>query len=320
MRNASPEAIYLMTKVIFFGNERLVSGLPKTDAPILTGLIKNGYDVVAVVSHFSDTQSRNNRELEVAAIAKEHNIPLFIPHKPSEIIDELRAFKADVAVLAAYGRIVSQAIIDLFPLGIINIHPSLLPRYRGPTPIESAILNGDDETGVSIMQLSAGMDEGPVYAQSKIPLNGTESKFELYSRIVEVTNTLFFDTFTHIIDSSIQATPQADEGISYSHLIHKQDGVIDWSAPAVTIDRQIRAYEGWPQSRTTINSLDVIITKAHVTTGDSRPGTIVVKDGRELLIGTGKDLISIDSIKPLGKKEMPIAAFLAGYKSHLVTN
>lgn len=319
-RNVSPEAIYLMTKIIFFGNERLVSGLPKTDAPILTGLIEHGYEVVAVVSHFSDTQSRNNRELEVAAIAKEHNIPLFIPHKPSEIIDELRALKADVAVLAAYGRIVSQAIIDLFPLGIINIHPSLLPRYRGPTPIESAILNGDNETGVSIMQLSAGMDEGPVYAQRKITLDGTESKFELYSRIVETTNALFFETFSHILDGSIKATPQVDEGVSYSHLIRKQDGVIDWNAPATIIDRHIRAYEGWPQSRTTIHGLDVIITKAHVTPGKSQPGAITLKDGRELLIGTADNLIAIDSIKPLGKKEMPIAAFLAGYKSHLATN
>lgn len=309
-----------MTKVIFFGNERLVSGLPKTDAPILTGLIKNGYEVVAVVSHFSDTQSRNNRELEVATIAKEHNIPLFIPHKPSEIIDELRAFKADVAVLAAYGRIVSQAIIDLFPLGIINIHPSLLPQYRGPTPIESAILNGDSETGVSIMQLSAGMDEGPVYAQRKISLEGTESKFELYTRVVDMTSSLFFDTFSRIIDHSITATPQSNEGISYSKLIHKQDGIIDWNLPAVTIDRQIRAYEGWPQSRTTLNGLDIIITKAHVASGDHQPGTILLKENRELLIGTARDLISIDSIKPLGKKEMPISAFLAGYKSHLVTN
>lgn len=318
--HVSREAIYLMTRVVFFGNERLVSGLKKTEAPILNGLIERGYDVVGVVSHFSESQSRNNRDLEVAEIAKEHQIPLFIPHKPSEIIDDLRSLNADIAVLASYGRIVSQEIIDLFPAGIINIHPSLLPQYRGPTPIESAILNGDDKTGVSIMQLSAGMDEGPVYAQQSIQLSEQETKFELYGRLVDIATSLFFDIFPRIIDGSLQATPQSRSDISYSKLIQKTDGVINWSDAAATIERQVRAYQGWPQARTNLHGIDAIITKAHIVDGSVQPGAVSVVGRHTLLVGTSTDQIAIDSIKPIGKKEMPISAFLAGYNSLLSKN
>lgn len=305
-----------MTKVVYFGNERLVSGLQTTDAPVLRGLIERGYDVVAVVSHFSESQSRNNRELEVGEIAKQHNIPLLMPTKPSEILDELRSLQADIAVLASYGRIVSQEIIDVFPKGIINIHPSLLPQYRGPTPVESAILDGAKETGVSIMKLSAGMDEGPVYTQQSFDLLGNETKFDLYDRVVELTNNLFFDIFPKIIEGTIDPQPQSQENVSYSKLIQKKDGNINWKSTAIDIERQIRAYQGWPQSRTTIGGIDVIITKAHIVSGSTEPGTFSLVDNT-LLVGTSQDQIAIDTLKPSGKKEMPIEAFLAGYKSRL---
>jgi methionyl-tRNA formyltransferase len=157
--------------LVFFGNERLLTGLASTDAPILSGLIDQGYNVAAVVAHYNESKSRDKRPLEVAAIAEEHDIPVLLPDGPADIYDQLAAFHADAAVLVAYGRIVPQNIIDLFPLGIINIHPSLLPKYRGSTPIESAILNGDTTTGVSIMSLSAKMDAGPVYDLVEIPLS-----------------------------------------------------------------------------------------------------------------------------------------------------
>lgn len=306
-----------MTKVIYFGNERLVSGLEKTDAPILRGLIDRGYNVVAIVSHYSDSKSRNQRKLEVASVAAEHNIPLFTPSRPSEIIGELRKLQANVGVLVAYGRIISQEIIDLFPNGIINIHPSLLPSYRGPTPIESAILHGDRETGVSIMQLSAGMDEGPVYGQYAIAMTGAESKTELYHRIVTVSTELFFELFPAIIDGSLQPTPQDDSTVTYSKLITKDDGIIDWHKPATLIEREVRAYYGWPQSRTVLGDMEVIITKAHVESGHAGVGTLVSPSSDSLLIGTGEDLLAIDSLKPSGKKEMPVSAFLSGYRSRL---
>lgn len=302
--------------MVFFGNERLVSGLEKTDAPILNGLIENGYEVVAVVSNYANSKSRNQRELEVAEIANLHNIPIFLPERPSEIIDELHSLNADIAVLVAYGRIVSQKIIDLFPKGIVNIHPSMLPTYRGPTPIESAILNGDEVTGVSIMRLSAGMDEGPVYAQRPIHLNGTETKFDLYNNVITTVTPLFFEIFPKIIDGSLLPQPQDNNTASYCKLIQKSDALLDWSKSAKQLEREIRAYLHWPQSRTKLGAVDVIITKAHAKDGNAIPGAIATENS-SLLVGTGDGILAIESLKPLGKKEMPVSAFLAGYRSQL---
>src|SRR5688500_17078175 len=208
--------------LIFFGNERLVSGLKRTNAPTLRALINAGYHIAAVVSHHTGSRSRSNRKLEVAEIAAAHNIPVLLPNRPIEIIDTLRNLNADAAVLAAYGRIIPQSIIDLFPKGIINIPPSLLPKYRGPTPIESAILNGDSETGVSIMQLTAGMDEGPVYAQSKITLSGDETKFDLFEKIAPIGADLLIRILPSILDGSLKPAPQEASAATYCNLLTKE--------------------------------------------------------------------------------------------------
>lgn len=304
-------------RIIFFGNERLVSGLDSTDTPILRGLIDRDYTVVAVVSHHSASRSRNQRPLEVAAVAQQHNIPLFLPNKPSEVAQEIRDLRPDIAVLVAYGRIISQSIIDLFPMGIVNIHPSLLPKYRGPTPIESAILQGDQQTGVSIMQLSAGMDDGPVYAQQTININ-TDTKKHLYQKIVTTSTDLFFTVFPSILNDSLTPQKQDDKNATYSKLINKNDGQIDWRKSAEQIEREIRAYAHWPQSKTQLAGIDVVITEAAI---DMTPLSIgaIQADKKQLLIGTATTAISVKALKPAGKKEMPIQAFLSGYANQLIT-
>lgn len=304
--------------IVFFGNERLVSGLEYTDTPVLKGLVERGYNIAAVVSHHTESRSRKVRELEVAQIAEQHDIPVYLPEKPTDIADTLKALKPDAAVLVAYGKIIPQSIIDIFPLGIINIHPSLLPLYRGPTPIESAILHGDSKTGVSIMQLSAGMDDGPVYVQQSIGLRGDESKLELYEAVSKISADLLFKTLPNILDTSLQPIPQDHTQASYSQLLKKSDSVIDWHKPAIIIEREIRAYLDWPGSRTQLGSLDAVITSAHSDTqSDLSPGELSYPDRHTLRIGTAGGSLYIDTLKPLGKKEMPIQAFLAGYKSKL---
>ena len=167
------------------------------------------------------------------------------------------------------------------------------------------------------MQLSAGMDEGPVYAQQPVALTGDETKFELYEKIVDVSTRLFFDTLPQIINGSLQPTPQDDSKASYSKLIQKSDGVIDWNKSAEQIEREVRTYQGWPQSRTTLATVEVIITHAHVKSGNQKIGEIIIGNKEKISVGTSKDLLSIDLLKPLGKKEMPISAFLSGYGSQL---
>lgn len=251
-------------RVVFFGNERLVSGLTHTDTPLLRGLIAHGYTVVAIIASHSDAQSRTARPLEVAEVAREHGIPILLPAKPGDIEQELRELQADFAVLAAYGRIIPQRIIDVFsPIGIINIHPSLLPRYRGSTPIESTILHGDHEAGISLMQLTAGMDEGPVYAQVSIPLSGSETKFELYEHLSRRSAELLFSSLPHITSGELKPKQQRTDGVSYTTPIHKRDGIIDPSTDnALTIERRVRAYLGFPKSRLNYRGVDVIVTSA----------------------------------------------------------
>lgn len=291
--------------LLFFGNERLVSGLDSTDAPILRGLLNRGYRVKAVISHHSDTRSRKPRPLEVAEIAAKYDIPVFLPNKPADIIDELKSFRADAAVLVAYGRLIPQRVIDIFPQGIINIHPSLLPRYRGPTPIESVVLNGDKTTGVSIMQLGAGMDDGPVYTQQEIPLDGTETKFEVYDKLKTLSETLLFAHLPAILDGTLQPTPQNNSNATYCKLLDKKDGLLDPTRLTTTeAERTVRAFLGFPKTSLTIGNQRIIITKAHVASEQKTPLDILFKDGA---------FLSIDELIAPSGKTMNAAAFLRGY-------
>lgn len=293
------------TKIIFFGNERLVSGLKETNTPVLRGLIARGYNVVAVVSHHSESKSRNQRPLEVAEIAKQHNIPVLLPNRPADILDDLAALKADVAILVAYGRIIPQRVIDIFPKGIINIHPSLLPKYRGPTPIESAIASGDTETGVSIMQLTAGMDSGPVYARSKLPLTGTETKFEVYNSLAQQGAELLFEILPRVLKGSLQPVEQNEHKATYCQLLQKEDGFLKPEKfSAIQAERQIRAYLNHPKMRYTISNQQIIITKAHVSSKQKTPLDILCKDGA---------FLSIDELIAPSGRAMDSEAFLRGY-------
>jgi methionyl-tRNA formyltransferase len=291
--------------LLFFGNERLVSGLKSTNAPVLRGLISAGYHIAAVVSHHTDGESRNNRPLEVAKIAAEHNIPVLLPNRPSEIHNELTAMNADAAVLVAYGRIIPQSIIDIFPKGIINIHPSLLPFYRGPTPIESAIVNGDKKTGVSIMQLTAGMDEGPVYAQAEVTLTGNETKFELYDTLAAISADLLLKNLPSILSGTLVPSAQDDSKATYCKLLTKAGGTLDTSLlTAEQAERHVRAHLGFPKSKLSILDRQCIITRAHVVKNQESAADIAFKSG----------ILRIDELIAPNGKQMSAEAFLRGYQ------
>lgn len=295
------------SKLVFFGNERLVSGLKHTDAPILRGLIAAGYEIVAIVSHHTDAQSRKARPLEVAEVAAEHGIPLLLPDRPGDIEDELRGLHADAAVLVAYGKIIPQRIINVFtPIGIINIHPSLLPRYRGSTPIETTILNGDEQAGVSIMQLTAGMDEGPIYIQHSVDLRGDESKQELYETLSRIGRDQLLATLPRILSSELVPTPQGNDDVSYTSMLSKKDSIINPSTDtASVIERKVRAYQNFPKSRLNIKNNDVIITSAKIVEND---------DATKLILHCANNtyLEVVELVGPSGKT-MSGQAYLRGY-------
>jgi methionyl-tRNA formyltransferase len=290
-------------RLVFFGNERLATAVT-TEAPVLRALIDAGYEIEALVINHVDAKSRNNRTLEIAEIAQRHNIPILKPHKPGEIINELKAYNADAAVLVAYGRIISQSVIDIFPRGIINVHPSLLPKYRGPTPLESVILNVDKQTGVSIMQLGAGMDDGPVFSQQKIALNGKETKQELADKLSRLGAKMITKVLPAVLDGSAKPAEQDHQDATYSHLLQKDDSILDWSKPADQLEREVRAYAGWPRSVTRIFGHKIIVTKAKV---------VKAKAENHLIMQASPGFLEIEElIAPSGRKTSG-ADFIRGY-------
>lgn len=299
--------------IVFFGTEDFSLGA-------LKALVESGFNVAAVVTKPDSPQGRGHRLTppKVKVYAEEHGIPVWQPSKLSEINDKISHLDTPAGVLVSYGKIIPQSTLDLFTPGIINVHPSLLPKYRGPSPIETAIIMGDHKTGVSIMKLISDMDAGPVYKQIEIPLSGDETATELYHTLGDVGSELLVDSLPSILDGSLIPVEQDDDQSTYCNLIKKSDGIIDWSERAEVIVARIRAYQEWPKSRATLGDVEVIITKAEALSYGSHtdPGNITLEND-SLIIGAGRGSVRIQTLKPLGKKEMPVSAFLAGYRFQL---
>lgn len=239
----------------------------------------------------------------------------------SALIDK-KAFKSRLSVLIDFGIIVGKDVIDYFPLGIVNSHFSLLPKWRGADPITFAVLSGQKTTGVSLMLLVESMDEGPLLAQTPVPIRADTTTPQLTHELIEVSHNMLAQTLPLYFQNSIQPMAQEQASIAedkkptYSRKLTKQDGKIDWQKPAEQIEREIRAFLGWPGSYAKVGDQDVIITKAKTAEEKSPPGKITVDNGR-LLVGCSKGTLEIEALKPAGKKEMTAEAFLAGYKSKI---
>lgn len=305
------------TNIVFFGNERLATAVG-TQAPVLKALLQAGYCIKAVITSQTVNRSRSERRLEIEELAKQHNVETLSPANSAELEAKLKDLRPNIGVLVAYGRIVPKALIDLFPRGIVNIHPSLLPAYRGPTPIEQTILDGQKITGVSLMQLSAQMDAGPVYDQAALNLRGDESKHDLADQLSRLGADLLIKHLPAIISGDLEPKPQDEKKATYTPLISKSDGLIDWNKSAQQLEREIRAYASWPGSRTKLAGKDVIITKAHTVPAnhpENKPGDIeVVKEIGALMVECSNGYLCIERLKPAGKREMSAREFTAGLR------
>lgn len=288
--------------IIFFGTDDF-------SAVSLRSLIEAGYKIAAVVTK-PDSKSGRGQHLTpppVKLIANDHKIPVWQPQKVSEIEPEIKKIGQVAGVLASYGKIIPQSTISLFNPGIINIHPSLLPIYRGPSPIESAISNQDKQTGVSIMQLTEKMDAGPIYGQIIHELSGLETAPELYQTLAGAGSALLMNLLPFILDGSLQPVSQDEAAATYCQLLNKFDAWIRFDEiDADAAEAQIRAQLIFPKSKTQILGHDVIITKSHISNDQKSRLDIECRDGRYL---------SIDElIAPNGRK-MSGEAFLNGYSN-----
>ncbi|MDB5187374.1 MAG: fmt [Candidatus Saccharibacteria bacterium] len=286
--------------IVFFGTEDF-------SLTALTGLIEAGYTIGAVVTKPDSKKGRGQQLVspQVKVLATKYNIPVLQPRTLDEIIPDIKALGAPTGVLVSYGKIIPQSIIDLFTPGIINLHPSLLPKYRGPSPIESAIKNGDAVTGVTIMQLSAKMDAGPIYAAKEHALFGTETRPELYHALADVGTNLLLENLPAIIDGTLKAEPQDESATSYCQLLQKSDAHLDLtSMSAQQAERIIRAHIGFPKSKLTLLNQVVIVTKAHTAPQPKTPLDSVCRDGAYLCI---------DELTAPSGRHMDADAFLRGY-------
>jgi methionyl-tRNA formyltransferase len=291
----------LSAKIVFFGTENY-------SLITLKVLVDNGFNVVCVVTKPDTRRGRGHKLAEppVKVFAKSHNIPVLQPNKVGEITEHIKRLQPVAGILVAYGKIIPQSIIDLFTPGIINVHPSLLPKYRGPSPIESAIANRDHETGVSIMQLDKKMDAGPVYSQITQPLNEKETKPELYDKLFHDGTALLIKNLPDIINNTIIPTPQNDNNATYCQLLTKENSWIDPERmTAAEADAHVRAHLGFPRSRINIGGRDIIITKSHCDDIPKSPLDQKFSDGNYLIID--------ELIAPSGKT-MNAEDYLRGYK------
>jgi methionyl-tRNA formyltransferase len=295
-----------MTKIVFFGTEEF-------SAPSLRALIEAGYDIACVVTK-PDTERGRGHHIEsplVAKIARESQIKVLQPEKLTGIADELRSFDVEIGVLVAYGKIIPQSVLDLFPRGIVNFHPSWLPIYRGPSPIETAIANGDAETGLTLISLTRRMDAGPIYYQEKAVLGDSETRLELYEQFAQRGAELLVEKLPAIISGELEPTAQDDAAATYCQMLTVADGCLNPAVmTAVQCERKVRAYLGWPKTRLDFHGREVIITKAKILdgfAGDDWPDVVPCADDTYLQI--------LELVNPKSGKQMKTADYLRGLKA-----
>jgi methionyl-tRNA formyltransferase len=251
--------------------------------------------------------------LPVKQWANSNRIPSFEPGNASELsaIFQSQKPQSPVGVVVDYGVLIPLDVIEAFTKGIINAHYSLLPKWRGADPVRAAILNGETETGVSLMLIDEKLDTGDLIAQAKIAVGSKEDVQSLYEKLVDLGNKLLISTIPPYLAGKISAKPQ--EGVpTYAPRLAKEAGAINWDEPADQVERQIRAYLGWPGSYGSLAEKAVIITKARVGKGSGNSGEIN-QSGEELEVYCGKGSLVIERLKPAGKNEMSGAEFKRGY-------
>ncbi|MCP4076239.1 MAG: methionyl-tRNA formyltransferase [Gammaproteobacteria bacterium] len=286
----------------------IYAGTPDFAVPALEALAQSKHQVVAVYTQ-PDRPAGRGRKMQFSAVkncALKHGIEVIQPQtfKNQMDIDQLKSLDADLMVVAAYGIILPSIILDSPKLGCINIHGSLLPRWRGAAPIQRAILAGDSETGITLMQMDVGLDTGAMLAKESVKIDQTTTTLELHDSLKEIGAELLINNLDAIESSSIKAQQQDDSVACYAAKLSKQEALVDWSKPAELIHREIRAFNPWPVSHTLLQGQNVKIWSASLSNQvtDEPVGSIVSHDKNGIQVSCGDAVISITEIQFAGKK------------------
>lgn len=298
-------------------------GTPDFAVAPLEAILKAGHEVTAVVTQ-PDRQKGRGREVQYSPVkecALSYGIPVLQPLKIKEkdAVEELRKYPADIFVVAAFGQLLSEEILNMPRLGCINIHASLLPAYRGAAPIQWCVINGEEKTGVTIMQMAKGMDTGDILLQKEVVLDEKETGGSLFDRLMETGAELIVEVLPKIEAGELTPVVQKEELASYAGKITKDMGNIDFAKSAVTIERLIRGLNPWPSAFTHYKGKILKIWEADVVSECANaenpvPGTVIAMDKESFTLATGEGALRIRSLQPEGKKRMSCAEFMRGYE------
>lgn len=293
------------------------AGTPAFAVPALAALLDAGHEIVGVWTQPDRPAGRGLKYTPspVKQLALEHALPV---HQPVSLRDEeaiaaLRACAADVMVVAAYGLLLPPAVLQLFPYGAINIHASLLPRWRGAAPIHRALLAGDEETGISIMQMDAGLDTGPVLWREAIPILPTDTTGSLHDRLATLGAQTLLQALEGVAAGTLEAIPQPSEGVTYAAKIDKAEAQVDWRLPAAQIDRQIRAFNPFPGAATHLNGQPLKLWQAMLTVGQGEPGTVLAIDAHSITVACGEAALALQTVQRAGGRRVSAGDYARGH-------
>jgi len=293
-------------------------GTPEFACPTLKILIDRGEQVVAVVTQPDRPKGRGQQTLAppVKLLAQMHGIPVLQPVKVRlpEPIEEIRALKPDLIVVVAFGQILPKALLDIPTHGCINVHASLLPRYRGAAPLNWCIINGETETGVTTMMMDVGLDTGDMLLKRSTPIDPDEDTSALHDRLSQIGAELLGETLDRLAQGKLVREKQDDTLTCYASMLKKEDGRIDWSLSAAAIKNLVRGMTPWPGAFTYLDGKLLKVYRVGIAAGAGQPGEIVraARDGIEVACGEGS--VVIHELQLEGKKRLPAAEFLAGCK------
>ncbi len=293
------------------------AGTPAFAASALQALIGAGHEIALVLTRPDRPAGRGLRlaASEVKQLAEQARLPLLQPQrlKDVQLQSRLHAAGAQAMVVAAYGLILPRAVLDLFPAGCINIHASLLPRWRGAAPIQRAILAGDSETGISIMRMEEGLDSGPVYLMRPIPIAAEDTAGTVHDKLAALGARCIVEALPAIAEGTLKAVPQSEAGATYAHKIAKDEAAIDWRREAVEVDRQVRAFNPFPGAYSTLHDGPLKVWRATVVPGSpAPPGTILRADAQGIVVACGNGALRATELQRAGGKRLAAMDFLRG--------
>lgn len=300
-------------KVIFMGT-------PDFSVGTLEALVEAGHEVVLAVTQ-PDKPKGRGKEMQFTPVkecALKHQIPVFQPRKvrEPECVEELRKYNADIMVVVAFGQILPKEILEMTPYGCVNVHASLLPKYRGSAPIQWAIIDGEEVTGVTTMQMDEGIDTGDMLLKTEIPIDPKETGGSLFEKLADAGAKLCVETLKALQEKTVTPIPQGETTTAYAKMIKKELGDIDWTKSGVEIERLIRGLTPWPSAYTNWNGKVMKIWDANVSEGksDAPAGTIVKVEKDAFYVQTGENFLKVCELQIPGKKRMDAGAFMRGYQ------